>query len=326
MAKTQFFCADHSRQSGVDIIGSASEHEVYIAIACPPPWASDELESEFVPDNLRELIEEVDEEYDRFQTRFLFIHNENLKQDGTCLLIFRKQLGLSNSYTKQEFRLADIQAVAPLVKHYLIGEPLDATPTDVPTRDILICTHGSRDRCCARFGNPLYHQALKIVDERSLNRVRIWQASHIGGHRMAPTAVTFPDARYYGYLSPAALESILTRTGDIQCLSNIYRGWGVLSWAVQVVEKQLLLTHGWDWFDYKATARVIEHNEDETYNRVELTYETPEGEQQTYQADVVADRINTVYLKGSCKSEKESEVIPYIVKNLTQVQPLETVK
>lgn len=242
MAETQFFCAEHSRQSGVDIIGSASEHEIYIAIACPPPWASDELESKSVPDNLR-----------------------------------------------------------------------------------LICTHGSRDRCCARLGNPLYHQALKIVKERSLNHLRIWQASHIGGHRMAATAVTFSDARYYGYLSTATLESTLTRTGDIQCLSNIYRGWGVLPWAVQVVEQQLLLIHGWDWFNYKATARVIEHNEDETYNRVELTYEIPEGGQQIYRADVVADCLNTVYLKGSCQSEKESEVIPYIIKNLTQVQPIESI-
>jgi hypothetical protein len=274
---------------------------------------------------LQELSEEIYRDYDRFQTRFLLIHNDNLKQENcTRLLIFRKPSGLARGYSKQEFCLADIQDVAPFIRNYLMGKPIHATPIETISRDILICTHGSRDRCCSRFGNPLYHQALKIVEERSLNHIRIWQTSHIGGHRMAPTMIDFPEARHYGYLNRSSLTSILTRTGDIQNLSTIYRGWGILPWAAQVVEKELLLMHRWNWFNYKVAAKVLKHNEEETFNQIQLTYQTPTGEQQTYQADVVADTDKTVYLRGSCSSEKESEFTPYVVKYLAPVQVIET--
>lgn len=319
-----FFCAESSRQSGVDIIGSASEHQIYVAIECPPPWASYDMESKGIPENLRELSEKIYDDYDRYQTRFLLIYNEHLKQENmTRVLFFRKPSGFANAYSKQEFHLADIHDVAPLVKAYVMGEPIDHSPIHQPTQDILICTHGSRDRCCARFGNPIYHQALKIVAERSLQNVRIWQASHIGGHRMAPTAITFPDARYYGYLDSSSLTAILTQTGDIQSLKTVYRGWGILPWAAQVVEKELLLTHGWDWLNYNVAARVIHHDEDEISNQVELSYKTLAGEQQTYRADVIADETNTVYLKGSCNSEKTSEIVPYKVHHLALIEPIE---
>lgn len=318
----EFFCAEQSRQSGVDIIGSASEHQIYIAIEYPSPWAPYDLETKGIPDNLRELGEEIYDDYDRFQARFLLIHNESLKQENlTRLLIFRKPSGLAKEYSRQEFHLADIQDVAPLVKQYLMGEPMTETPIESTTKEILICTHGSHDRCCARFGNPIYRQALQIVNELSLDHIRIWQASHIGGHRMAPTAIDFPEARYYGYLDRSSLESILTRTGNIHDLNTVYRGWGALPWAAQVVEKELLLTHGWNWFDYKVTASVLTHNEEETFNQVELMYEAA-GDMQIYRADVVANPDKTVHLKGSCTSEKEFEFIPYHVKNL-QVQTVE---
>ncbi|XPM58184.2 MAG: hypothetical protein EDM05_010675 [Leptolyngbya sp. IPPAS B-1204] len=74
------FCAEQSQQSGVDIINSASEHQLYVAIECPPSWTSYDLESKGIPDNLRELGETIYDDYDRFQTRFLLIYNERLKR------------------------------------------------------------------------------------------------------------------------------------------------------------------------------------------------------------------------------------------------------
>lgn len=315
------FCAESWRRSGIDIIGTASEHPLYVAIECSPPWASQDMESKEIPNNLRELSQELYADYDRFQTRFLLIYNERLKQENLVrVLFFRKPSGLSKGYIKQEFHLTDMGGVASLVKSYVIGEPLAIMPINSPSRDILICTHGSRDRCCSRFGSPLYYQALKIVEERSLPSIRIWQTSHIGGHRMAPTAIDFPEARYYGYLDVTTLTSILTRTGDIQTLDPVYRGWGFLPWAAQVLEKELLLRYGWEWLTHSVTAEVLEHDAEETWNRVELRYTTPTGEMHIYHADVIANPEKTVYLKGSCNSKKESEVIPYDVKNLVEIE------
>ncbi|MBD2091495.1 sucrase ferredoxin [Microcoleus sp. FACHB-1515] len=321
MTTNPFFCAESSRESGVDIVGTASDHEIYIAIECPPPWEADEIESRSVPDNLRELIEEVDEEYDRFLTRFLFIYSELKQENCTRLLIFQKQSEPAIAFKKLEFELASIEEVAPLVKNYLMNGSIDKTSIENSSKDVLICTHGSRDRCCSRFGNPLYRQAVKIVNDRSLD-VRIWQASHIGGHRMAPTAITFPDVRYYGYLDADSLTSILTRTGDFQSLQNLYRGCGILPWAVQFVERELMFQAGWKWFDWAIDGRVLEHNDDESFNQVELIVETPEGARQTYTATVVLDDSKIIYLKGSCSSESASRVEQYIVRNLTLVESI----
>lgn len=96
MSATQFFCAESSRQAGIDIIGSAATHEIYIAIECPTPWAADDLDSLGVPPNLRELGEEIYDDYDRLQTRLLLIYNESLKEPNlTRILIFRKVSGLA---------------------------------------------------------------------------------------------------------------------------------------------------------------------------------------------------------------------------------------
>ncbi|WP_250123972.1 hypothetical protein [Chroococcidiopsis sp. CCMEE 29] len=74
-----FFCAESSRQAGVDIIGSASTHEKYVLVECPPPWDSYDLDSILIPANLRELGEEVYSDYDHFKTKFLLIYNEKIK-------------------------------------------------------------------------------------------------------------------------------------------------------------------------------------------------------------------------------------------------------
>ncbi|MGJ3250902.1 MAG: hypothetical protein ACFE0J_07195 [Elainellaceae cyanobacterium] len=88
-----------------------------------------------------------------------------------------------------------------------------------------------------------------------------------------------------------------------------------------MLENHLLLTHGWDWFNYAIAAQVLEHNEDETFNQVELTCQPPRGEPQTYRADIVADESRTVQLKGSCASEKFTSITPYCVNNLIRQTP-----
>ena len=86
-------------------------------------------------------------------------------------------------------------------------------------RDIVVCTHGSRDVCCGRFGYQVYD----ILRRRYMVRgkIRVWRSSHIGGHRFAPTLIDYPEARYWGHLEPWAAEELasgpvsLTSAGSI---------------------------------------------------------------------------------------------------------------
>jgi hypothetical protein len=60
-----------------------------------------------------------------------------------------------------------------------------------------VCTHGRRDRCCALDGRALV-KALIDAGEPD-----VWESSHLGGHRFAPTALVLPTGYLYGRLDVA---------------------------------------------------------------------------------------------------------------------------
>ena len=312
-----FFCAHHSRQSGEDIVGSATNHQTYILVECPPPWLSETFNSKCVPENWRNLVKEVKQA--KLPITFLLIANNiSHKIDSTTLLIYHRKEGLANGYCQQEFQLANIEQVAAVVRKWLESGDRNCQVETTAKRDILVCTHGSHDMCCARYGNPFYCQATTTVSNLGLeDRVRIWKSSHFGGHRFAPTAIDLPEGRYYGALDIESFKSILTRTGDITCLNKVYRGWGILPTAIQVLERELMLRYGWDWFNYKVAGRIIEPSLDKNMIQAELTVEKPDCSLYTYLASVVKYDTKNLQIKGSCHAKQEAVFTKYTVASLS---------
>ncbi|MBO1056798.1 MAG: sucrase ferredoxin [Dolichospermum sp. JUN01] len=310
-----FFCADHSREIQEDVIGSATNHQTYILVECPTPWVSEAFNSKWVPDNLRILVADVKRA--KLSIHFLLIANdETHREEQTTLLIYQQEKGSSNGYRKQEFKLPNIEQVAGVVRKWLTGVSVDDEIASNTTRDILVCTHGSHDQCCAKYGNPFYFHAQNTIFDLQLNHLRIWRSSHFGGHRFAPTAIDFPQGRYYGVLDQDTFKSILTQTGDIECLNKVYRGWGILPNPLQILERELMLRLGWDWFNYKVTGKILEKSLDNQTILGELSFEQPSGTLYTYQAKLVKDDIKTQTLKGSCDASREVVYVKYAVSNL----------
>ncbi|MBW4428733.1 MAG: sucrase ferredoxin [Nostoc desertorum CM1-VF14] len=310
-----FFCSDNSQQAGEDVIGSATNYQTYILVECPLPWTSEAFNSKWVPQNLRILVEEVKRA--KVPIRFLLIANDaSHKVNHTTLLIYQKKEGLSNGYHKQEFKLGNIEQVAAVVQKWLWGINSSSEVETSATKDILICTHGSHDKCCARYGAPFYFKITGSNADFCLEKVRIWKSSHFGGHRFAPTVIDLPEGRYYGRLDVDSFRSILTRTGDIQCLNKVYRGWGILPAALQVLEKELILCNGWDWFKNKVTGKILEQSLDNKTILGELSFEQPSGSLYTYQAKLIKDETKTQQLKSSCNATKELVVTKYAVGSL----------
>jgi hypothetical protein len=65
---------------------------------------------------------------------------------------------------------------------------------------LLVCTNGGRDRCCALRGRALFAQ---------LASPSVWECSHLGGHRFAPTALRLPDRLSFGRLTLASAQAVL---------------------------------------------------------------------------------------------------------------------
>ncbi len=67
----------------------------------------------------------------------------------------------------------------------------------------LVCVHARRDRCCGRFGTPLARELAARYP------ARVWETTHLGGHKHAANMALLPHGLYYGPVDlPAALGAI----------------------------------------------------------------------------------------------------------------------
>ena len=78
---------------------------------------------------------------------------------------------------------------------------------------LLVCTHSKRDQCCAIHGRALVTGLLDraAADDRS----RVWECSHIGGHRFAPVTLSLPSGTVHGRLSSDQALDLLDRPGHV---------------------------------------------------------------------------------------------------------------
>ncbi len=87
-----------------------------------------------------------------------------------------------------------------------------------------VCTNGRHDPCCAALGAPVYQE---LVAQAGAERV--WQTTHIGGHRMAATLIAFPQGIVYGHVDPPDVEAIVTNQRAGFMLPHKYRGRGAFA-------------------------------------------------------------------------------------------------
>jgi hypothetical protein len=95
-----------------------------------------------------------------------------------------------------------------------------------PRRLLLVCTNARRDTCCALLGRPV------AVELARRHPGRVWESSHLGGHRFAPSVLSLPDGFVYG--GPHAIE-----LGLAAC-----RGRSALGRPAQAAELAVLAADG----------------------------------------------------------------------------------
>lgn len=74
---------------------------------------------------------------------------------------------------------------------------------------LLVCTHSRRDQCCAVHGRALL--AGLLAGAAPEQRARVWECSHVGGHRFAPVTLSLPTGAVHGRLSADEGLDILRR-------------------------------------------------------------------------------------------------------------------
>lgn len=303
--ETREMCSLLSLERGEDPIGSAVVNEHYVIMELPMPWPHDAWHSPVLPAGVREVARSA--QANGLDVRSLAIAPdvEHSLEGYTRLFHFKRPQGYFARFDKEEYHLPT-HLVADLMSALYAGgaalSPFEQYRQDsAHIRELFVCTHGTRDACCGKFGYQLYEALRNRYVPASEGRLRVWRASHLGGHRFSPTLLDFPYGHYWGRLNARSVATLLAHDRPPGTLRMNYRGWAGLDKLAQAAEREILEQVGWDWLDYLKSSQVLEKGE--AGARVRIEYASPDGSDMgTYEAVVESD--GTVLTIGSCRGDE----------------------
>lgn len=84
---------------------------------------------------------------------------------------------------------------------------------------LLVCANAKRDLCCALRGRPI------ALDLERQNPGRVWECTHTGGHRFAPTGLVLPSGQSLARLTPEVALAALRATDGGRLASETFGPW-----------------------------------------------------------------------------------------------------
>ncbi len=198
------FCAVASVELDEPIVGTAAaKTSVWLGIEIRGAWPHDALMSDAVPEVLRTAVRTWAAAIPGFRPQGLrrpgrdncvepavFVALTHPEHD----VVVRLDVG-----SLEALAATDLPAVVDALRS---GEVPDGARV-VETPMAWVCVHGKRDRCCAKFGTPVYEAASRVPG------VDAWHTSHLGGHRFAATLLCLPRGICYGRVKARQVEGLL---------------------------------------------------------------------------------------------------------------------
>jgi hypothetical protein len=212
-------CAETSRAHAESLHATASRVDTWILIEYRGLWAHDAVDGSTLSAALKQHL--VAERVRLPHARILFVRrSERRSKDGLAAYIAR------STPSERELRCVELERHDDLIGLDLAtaGEPVDHPL-------FLVCTHGKHDRCCAKFGRPLYDAVREQVEDSW-----VWQSSHVGGDRFAGNLVVLADGAYYGRVEPADAWPVVEAALDGRVHLPLYRGRSCYGFAAQAAE------------------------------------------------------------------------------------------
>jgi hypothetical protein len=227
------FCAAVSNASAEPLTATASRIDHWILVEYRGLWDRDvlggSLLSAELKAHLRGQLRELGD------ARLLFVKKPERRAYGRRQLFFGTSKPGEERFFRLEFDRHD-DLLALDFTAALSGEGTPGLPVEHPL--FVVCTHGKRDRCCAKYGRPLY-DALRRETESSW----VWQSTHVGGDRFAGNVVVLPQGLYFGRVGLEDVRGLLEELGDGNVLVERYRGRSAYSFAVQAAEQAIRLDY-----------------------------------------------------------------------------------
>ena len=227
---------------GTSAFGTAARARFFVVVEQSGPWGRDAARESHLP---AELGAELDARVAEAGGRFMLVRapGGHPAHEGPRQVFLAFAGGQPADAWRLGARVSEIgdllgldwgalsRGAEALVRASLPGAEL-AEPT------LLVCTNGRRDVCCAVRGRPVAAHAARVAPGR------VWEVSHTGGHRFAPTAVLLPWGQTYARIDDQSAEWILgaSTTGHtpVELLGAAHdRGRSALAPAAQSAESHV---------------------------------------------------------------------------------------
>jgi len=267
------FCADLSRTREEPLAATASRIDHWLLVEYRGAWRRDVLGGSLLSPRLKAHLREHLELLR--PARLLFVKQPERRGESA------RQVFLASAKPGAERLLGlEVEHQDDLHGVDLAGALAGAETLFRPvTRPLLVvCTHGKRDRCCARYGRPLY-DALRAAAALG----EVWQSTHVGGDRFAGNVVALPSGTFHGRVDPGDVPGLLAALAKGRIDLDRYRGRSAYSFAAQAAERTLRETEGVVGLD-DLVLLGSEHRGDDTWR---VRFRTPDGT--THRLDVVAE-------------------------------------
>jgi hypothetical protein len=224
---TRPFCSEISRENDEPLGATASRIDHWLLVEYRGLWSHEALAGSGLSDQVKTRLRELTAA--RPRTRLLLIRRpDRRRHEGFAVYVADSREG-SERLARIDVRdHEELRRIDP----FEAAEPVDG-------QVFLVCTHGKHDRCCARYGRPLWDAVSEQVDDASA-----WQCTHIGGDRFAGNLVALPHGLYYGRVGRADVGDLVDRHLDGDLSLGHYRGRSCWSFAVQAAERRVRAEEG----------------------------------------------------------------------------------
>jgi hypothetical protein len=218
------FCADTSRHAGEPLGATASRVDHWLLVEYQGRWARDAVRGSLIPAEAKEHLREALARLPH--GRLLFIRRPDRREaDERHVYVVRSGGARAEAFRRTVTDAAGLAAVDP--EAMLAG---GAERVDHPL--LLVCVHGRRDRCCARYGAGVFARACEEAGGEA-----VWQCTHVGGDRFAGNLVCLPEGLYFGRLDAGATGRVLAEYAAGRIDPGHYRGRSCHSFPQQAAER-----------------------------------------------------------------------------------------
>lgn len=121
-------------------------------------------------------------------------------------------------YPENHTRSVTRPDLAPALAALAAGDVGEWTPAK--RRLLLVCTHGQKDRCCARWGFAAY----KALAATAPEELEVLESTHLGGCRLAASTLGLPAMTKHGRVVASDAAGLLKAEGKGVPLLRQWRG------------------------------------------------------------------------------------------------------